>query len=679
MKKSNLLLISLAMTTSMFMSCNGAGDGKAKGVDRANLDETVAPAEDFYQYACGGWMKANPLQPQYSRYGQFDAMAENNKEQLKELIQGLAQQQNPEGSVAQKVNDLYLQGLDSVRLNEEGAAPIKADLETINSAKKEELMDILAWLHANGLASPFFNEGVDADLMNSNENALYFMEVGLGLRERDYYIENDSNSVNIRNAYVDFVNKMFTLSGYEATRAEEATANVMKIETALAQVAMTREEQRDIAGQYNPRTVKQLKKDYPTIEWDLLIESLGLENVENVIVGQPRSFAEVNKLLAQLSEQEMKDYMSACYIRSASPYLSDEYTDARFEMFGKVMSGKKENEPRWKRALSVPNGLLGMAVGQLYVEKYFAGESKSKMLTLVENLKTALGEHINNLTWMTDSTKKNALVKLNTFKVKIGYPDTWKDYSAIQVDPKESYWANIKKAIKWHADDNLAKYGKPVDKEEWLMTPQTVNAYYNPTTNEICFPAGILQAPYFDVNADDASNYGAIGVVIGHEMTHGFDDQGRQFDQNGNMVDWWTAEDAESFKKLTDILVAQFDAIEVAEGVNANGKYTLGENIADQGGLRVAYTAFKKTEQGQGEKQIDGFTPDQRFYLSYANVWAGNITEQEKLLRTKTDVHSLGKNRVNATLRNIDTFFKAFDIKDGDAMFRPESERVIIW
>ena len=343
------------------------------------------------------------------------------------------------------------------------------------------------------------------------------------------------------------------------------------------------------------------------------------------------------------------------------------------------MSGKKENEPRWKRALSVPNGLLGMAVGQLYVEKYFAGESKSKMLTLVENLKTALGEHINNLTWMTDSTKKNALVKLNTFKVKIGYPDTWKDYSAIQVDPKESYWANIKKAIKWHADDNLAKYGKPVDKEEWLMTPQTVNAYYNPTTNEICFPAGILQAPYFDVNADDASNYGAIGVVIGHEMTHGFDDQGRQFDQNGNMVDWWTAQDAESFKKLTDILVAQFDAIEVAEGVNANGKYTLGENIADQGGLRVAYTAFKKTEQGQGEKQIDGFTPDQRFYLSYANVWAGNITEQEKLLRTKTDVHSLGKNRVNATLRNIDTFFKAFDIKDGDAMFRPESERVIIW
>ncbi len=679
MKKLNLLLISLAMT-SLFMSCNGtAENGKAKGVDKANLDESVTPGADFYQYACGGWMKNNPLQPQYSRFGQFDLMAENNKEQLKELIQGLANQENAVGSVAQKVNDLYLQGLDSLRLNAEGAAPIKADLETINSAEKDELMDIIAWLHSNGLASPFFNEGVDADLMNSNENALYFMESGIGLGERDYYLENDSNSVKIRNAYVDFVNKMFTLSGYEAVRAEEATANVMKIETALAKVAMTREEQRDMAGQYNPRTVQQLKKDYPNIDWNLLIEYLGLTDVKTVIVGQPRSFAEVSKLLGSLSEQEIKDYLAYSYIHSAASYLSDDYVNAEFELFGKVMSGKKENEPRWKRALSVPNGLLGMAVGQLYVEKYFAGESKSKMLTLVDNLKTALGEHISNLTWMTDSTKQNALVKLNSFKVKIGYPDKWKDYSAINVDPKESYWTNIKKAVKWHAEDNIAKYGKPVDKEEWLMTPQTVNAYYNPTTNEICFPAGILQAPYFDVNADDACNYGAIGVVIGHEMTHGFDDQGRQFDQNGNMVDWWTAKDAESFTKLTDILVAQFDSIEVAEGVHANGRYTLGENIADQGGLRVAYTAFKKTAQGQGEEKIDGFTPDQRFYLAYANVWAANITEQEILRRTKIDVHSLGKYRVNATLRNIDTFFKAFGIQEGDEMFRPESERVIIW
>ena len=678
MKKLNYLLISLAMST-MCVGCNDAGNGKAKGVDRANLDETVAPAQDFYQYACGGWMKNNPLQPQYSRFGQFDLMAENNKEQLKELIQGLAKQENAEGSVAQKVNDLYLQGLDSVRLNEEGAAPILADLEKINSAKKEELMGIIAWLHADGIASPFFNEGVDADLMNSDANVLYFMESGRGLGERDYYLEEDSNSVKIRNAYIDFMTNMFAFSGYEEARAKEATENVMKIETALAKVAMNREEQRNIAGQYNPRTAAQLKKDYPNIGWDILFESLGLKDVDNVILGQPRSFAEVNKMLAKLNEQEIKDYLAACYIRSAASYLSDNYVDAKFELFGKTMSGKKEQEPRWKRALSVPNGLLGMAVGELYVDKYFAGESKNKMIALVENLKVALGEHIQNLTWMTDSTKKNALVKLNTFKVKIGYPDTWKDYSAITVDKNASYWANIKQAMKWHAEDNLAKFGKPVDKEEWLMTPQTVNAYYNPTTNEICFPAGILQAPYFDVNADDACNYGAIGVVIGHEMTHGFDDQGRQFDQNGNMVDWWTAEDAESFKKLTDVLVEQFDSVEVAEGVNANGKYTLGENIADQGGLRVAYTAFKKTAQGQSEEQKDGFTPDQRFYLAYANVWAANITEQEILYRTKTDVHSLGKWRVNATLRNIDTFLKAFDIKEGDAMYRSEAERVIIW
>ena len=676
MKKLNYLLISLALTTTFAMN---ASDAKPKGVDRANLDETVAPGQDFYQYACGGWMKANPLQPQYSRYGQFDAMAENNKEQLKTLIQELGSKENAPGSVAQKVNDLYLLGLDSTRLNTEGATPIQEDLAKINAAKRVDFMNIIAWMQANGVGAPFFNGGVDADLMNSSANVLYFMETGLGLGDRDYYLDTDDKTLNIRNEYSKYLNTLFTLAGYKPSKAKAAAKNVMKVETALAKVAMNREEQRNIAGQYNPRTLDQLKTDYPNIDWDLILSELGLKNVTSVILGQPRSMAEVNNLLVTLKDQEIKDYLAYEYISAALPYLSDDFATARFEMFGKVLSGKQEQEPRWKRALGVPNGLLGMAVGQLYVEKYFAGESKAKMLKLVDNLKKALAEHIASLPWMTDKTKVNALVKLNSFSVKIGYPDKWKDYSAINIDPKESYWANVKKAIKWHNEDNRAKFGKPVDKDEWLMTPQTVNAYYNPTTNEICFPAGILQAPYFDVNADDASNYGAIGVVIGHEMTHGFDDQGRQFDQNGNMIDWWTAEDAESFKKLTDVLVKQFDAIEVAEGVNANGSFTLGENIADQGGLRVAYTAFKKTEQGQSEKAEDGFTPDQRFYLAYANVWAGNITEQEVLRRTKIDVHSLGKWRVNASLRNIETFFKAFGVKEGDAMFRPEAERVIIW
>ena len=383
--------------------------------------------------------------------------------------------------------------------------------------------------------------------------------------------------------------------------------------------------------------------------------------------------------MATLKDQELKDYMAFDVITTASSYLSDDFVDANFEMFSHVMSGKTVQEPRWKRALGTPNNILGEAVGELYVEKYFPASSKEKMLKLVNNLKVALGEHIASLDWMSDKTKVNALVKLNSFTVKIGYPDKWRDYSGIQIDPEQSYWENVRRARAFESAYALSKYGKPVDRDEWGMTPQTVNAYYNPTTNEICFPAGILQAPYFNPNGDDACNYGAIGVVIGHEMTHGFDDQGRNFDQNGNMVSWWTEEDASKFKTKTQVLVEQFNNIVVLGDTHANGQYTLGENIADQGGLRVAYTAFKKTEQGKSNEQIDGFTPDQRFYLSYANVWAANITDQEILRRTKIDVHSLGKWRVNATLRNIQSFYDAFGIKSGDKMYIAPADRVIIW
>ena len=656
----------------------GAGNGQMKGVDKNGFYETVSPKADFYQYVCGGWLKENPLPAQYSRYGVFDILAENNKAQVKELIQNLGNtpEAHEAGTIAQKVNDMYQLGMDSVRLNAEKAEPLQADLQKIATMKRADLVNTIAWMH-KGISAPFFDTGVMADLMDSNVNIMYLSIAGLGLGDRDYYLDSDDNTLKIRKAYINYIETVMTLAGFKKKAAKEVAKNVMKIETAIAKVTYTREESRDIARQYNIRSIDQLKSEYPNIDWTAYFAGIGLPAVDKVCVDNPKGMTEVNSLFKSLTDKEIRDYVAFEYVSSASGSLSDEFTEANFEMFSRTMSGAKEQQPRWKRALAVPNGLLGEAVGKLYVEKYFPAKSKQKMLDLVNNLKIALGEHIAALDWMSDCTKVNALVKLNSFKVKIGYPDTWKDYSGLAVDPKLSYWENIKNARQFRAEDQYSKWGKPVDREEWGMTPQTVNAYYNPTTNEICFPAGILQAPYFDVDADDACNYGAIGVVIGHEMTHGFDDQGRNFDQNGNMIDWWTEEDAEKFKALTDKLVAQFDEIIVADDVHANGRFTLGENIADHGGLRVAYTAFKKTQQGQNGAEIDGFTPDQRFFISYANVWKGNIAKEEILRRTKTDPHSLGKWRVNASLRNIEPFFKAFDIKEGDPMYR--ADRVTIW
>lgn len=676
MKKLMYLVPVLAM--AMSVAANGAENEKMKAVDRSNFDETVSPKQDFYHYTNGGWMTANPLPAQYSRYGTFDIMAENNREQLKELIQNLKNTSQEKGSVGQKVCDLYEQGMDSVRRNNEKADPIKADLAKIQNAKHADYINIISWLHM-GLGAPFFNTGVMADLMDSNTNIMYVMLTGVGLGDRDYYLDKDENSVRIRAAYVNYIETVFTLAGYKKSDAKKAAKTIMKIETAIAKVSMTREESRDVAKQYNIRTIDQLKADYANFDWDAYFAGIGVKGVDKVCVDQPNGLAAVNEMFKTLTDKEIKDYFAYEYISSASGYLSDDFTEANFEMFSKTLSGMKEMQPRWKRSLAVPNGLLGEAVGQLYVEKYFPAESKEKMLKLVNNLKIALAEHISTLEWMSDKTKVNALVKLNSFTVKIGYPDKWKDYSGVSIDPALSYWENVKAARYFHAKDNYDDFGKPVDREEWGMTPQTVNAYYNPTTNEICFPAGILQAPYFDAKADDACNYGAIGVVIGHEMTHGFDDQGRNFDQNGNMIDWWTEEDANKFKSLTEKLVNQFEEVIVADTVHANGRYTLGENIADHGGLRVAYTAFKKTKQGQSDEKIDGFTPDQRFYISYSNVWKANITKEEILRRTKTDPHSLGVNRVNVSLRNLEPFFKAFDIKEGDTMYRTPAERVIIW
>lgn len=650
------------------------------GIDKSNLDPTVSPREDFYMYACGGWKAKNPLGAEYSRFGTFDQLRENAREQLRDLIVNLSE--NPESKVkgtnAQKISDLYAMAMDSVRLNREGAAPVLPLLEKINNSRPEDFIDIVSWIH-NGLGSSFFGTGVGSDAKNADMNIMHIGEVGLGLGDRDYYLEKNDNNDRIMAAYEKYIKRLMELVGYDEPSRQRVWDNLITIETEFAKHKKTREEQRNPQLRYNMRTMDQIRKDYPNIDWDRYFAGLNLHNVDKANISSLKFLEFLNSYLPTLTDRQRKDYMVVDVLTSSSNLLGDEFENANFEMFSRTMSGIEEMEPRWKRAMTIPNSMFGEAVGELYVKKYFPEESKQYMKTLVGNLQKALGKHIDSLTWMSDSTKAKAHEKLATFKVKIGYPDKWKDYSGITIDPSKSYLENVSAASQWYAQDNYQKLGKPVDKEEWHMTPQTVNAYYNPTTNEICFPAGILQAPYFDVNADDAQNYGAIGVVIGHEMTHGFDDSGRQYDKAGNLSDWWQPEDADKFTKLADGLAAQFDAVEVAPGVHANGRFTLGENIADQGGLRVALTAYLDSMEGKEMKDIDGLTPLQRFYLAYANVWADNIRDEEILKRTKTDPHSLGRNRVNVSLRNIDKFFEAFGIKEGDKMFRPESERVVIW
>ncbi len=671
MKKTYLALIAATMLSTL-----GANATSPNGIKRANLDETVSPAVDFYNYACGGWMQANPLTDEYSRFGTFDKLGEDSRNQVRELVAGLDASTAPFGSNTQKIADLYALGMDSVRLNREGAAPLFDDLRIIAGVNRDEIVDLLATMPG---VSGFFGTYVGADLVDVTTNTMYWSQGGIGLGDRDYYLEYSENAKAVRAAYREYLHTLANLIGYDDAAAYRLVGNVMNIETALAQAAMTREEMRNPEAQYNPMSIATLAEKYPNVDLRRYFTKQGINDIDTIIVEQPNSLAAVNDILGSQSEQALRDYLTAGYLSSAASYLSDDFIDAEFAL-AQVLSGVKQQQPRWKRALSVPNGILGEALGELYVAKYFPPEAKEKMINLVKNLQIALGQHIEALTWMSDETKAKALEKLSTFIVKVGYPDKWRGYTALTIDPSKSYWNNIQAAILFNQAYNLNDYGKPVDNTRWYMSPQTVNAYYNPTTNEICFPAGILQYPFFDLNADDAANYGAIGVVIGHEMTHGFDDQGRNFDKDGNLSNWWTDADADAFKALSDVLVAQFDAIEVAPGVNANGTFTLGENIADQGGLRVAYTAYHNSlgEGNQGEV-IDGFTPDQRFFLAYANVWAGNIREAEILKRTKTDPHSLGRWRVNATLRNIEPFFQAFDIKAGDPMFRSVEERVIIW
>ena len=673
--------ILFAATVLCMMGCQNKPTNSTPALDPSNMDTSVAPNESFYQYATGGWQAKNPLKPEHSSYNMFNVLSDNNEIRINELFTQMTKENPVKGTVNQKIADLYKLGLDSVRLNKEGAAPVKAELKTILSLdKKEQLTPILSVMQLTS-SSPLFSFGPQADLKDSKVNALYIGQSGIGMGDRDYYLDAENES--IREAYKTYLNRLFTLAGLEESEAGKATDAVMRIETELAKNMRSNVELRDIQRMYNPMTTADLKKNYDAIDWAQLFAFSGI-NPERVIVCQPEYMEALNKLIETTPIEDLRYYLASQYLNAAAPYLDDNFYAASFDFYGRTMSGKQEPRPRWKRAMAIPNSALGEAVGEMYVEKFFPAEDKARMMTLVENLRTALGQHIDQLDWMSDSTKMRAREKLAAFRVKIGYPDKWKDYSTLEIDPTLSYWENIQRASEWATRDALAKTDKPVDPEEWHMTPQTVNAYYNPTTNEICFPAAILQPPFFNPAADDAVNYGAIGVVIGHEMTHGFDDQGRQFDKDGNMNNWWTDADAEAFKQKTDILVKQFDAIEVlpARGdqpaIFANGSLCLGENIADQGGLRVAYTALKNSLNGTEPEPIDGLTPAQRFYLSYATVWAQNIRDEEIARLTKLDVHSLGQWRVDATLRNLQDFFDAFNITDGK-MYMPVEERVIIW
>lgn len=650
------------------------------GIVRENLDFSVSPREDFYKYSCGGWMKAHPLTPEYSRYGTFDMLHESAREQLKDLIFNLSKHSDSKisGTIAQKVSDLYEMGMDDKRLNEEGGKPLKPLLDRISDADTSRMEELLAWQHG-GVGGSFFNTGVGPDAKNSDIYILHIGEVGLGLGDRDFYLEKNERNDDILTAYRVYVTRLMELIGYDEESRNRVWEAVIKIETELASHMMTREERRDPLNRYHMMTREELREKFPLFDWDEYLRLLKMEEADKANVTNPAFVEFVTSFIKTLTPQEIKDFMTFESVSDAADLLSDEFIDAAFELYGRVMSGQEELKPRWKRAMAIPNSMFGEAVGKLYVERYFPEVNKEYMRQLVGNLKSSLGKHIETLSWMSGETKAKALEKLKSFTVKIGYPDKWKNYSEIQIDPKKTYLENVLEASKWFNMDNRSKLNKPVDKEEWHMTPQTVNAYYSPISNEICFPAAILQPPYFDPKADDALNYGAIGVVIGHEMTHGFDDSGRKFDKNGNLEEWWTPEDAERFKELADKIVEQFDAIEVAPGIYANGRYTLGENIADQGGLRIALSAYLDSRNGKEGEEIDGFSPLQRFYLAYANVWAENIREEEVKLRVKTDPHSGSRERVNATLRNIDEFHEAFDIKEGDPMWRKKEERIVIW
>lgn len=659
-----------------------AQDNLTSGIATANLDQSVRPADDFYQFACGGWMKNNPLPAAYSRYGSFDKLGENNNKRINAILDELKNANYEAGSVERKLSDLYKLAIDSLRRNKEGVSPLMPIIERMEKAKNvEQLFDIQLSLAKYG-NDEFFVSYYGTDRKNSKQNILNIRQGGLTLRQKSYYLDEDEATTAIREAYKKHIVRMFTLFGFSEKASQQKMQNIMKLETTLAKASKAPAELRDPEANYHRMSRADFNGRYPNVKLDRQLAASGIDKkyVEELVVGQPEFMDAANGLIGSLTADEYRDYMEWGQIMDGVSYLSYDVIAANFDFFGKTMSGRKEDYPLWKRATQQVEGVMGQALGKIYVEKYFPASSKERMVTLVKNLQKALSERIDEQDWMSQETKKNAQEKLGTFYVKIGYPDKWDDISGLSIDPEKSYYDNMLECSRfWQAFMLDKTLGKPVDRDQWGMTPQTVNAYYNPTTNEICFPAGILQPPFFDASADDAFNYGAIGVVIGHEMTHGFDDSGRNYDKDGNMKDWWTKEDAKKFNEKADLCDNFFSAIKVLPDLNANGRFTLGENLADHGGLQVAYTAFKNATKNSKPADKDGYTADQRFFMAYAGVWAGNITDEEIRNRTKSDPHSLGRWRVNGALPHIDAWYEAFGVKEGDKLYLPKSERLELW
>lgn len=673
--KTKTLLVSFSMIATAACAQN-----LSSGIDKANMDLNVKPGMDFYEYAAGGWLKTHPLDAEHPTNGAFVDLEEQNQKRIKGLIEEYSSKSQPKGSLGQKIGDLYNLMMDSVRLNREGAAPLKPVLAKVEAIKnKKEYQLVMAQLDYQGVGAMMFGISVGADQRNASQNIVGISQGGIGLGERDYYLNDDEQTVKVRNAYKEYIKTLFQLVGDDEQTAQKKTDALLAIETRIAKASYDNVKLRDVNANYHKIGYAQLISDYPGIDWGNIFLAQGFPPFAEVDMAQPEPIKEVEKILEETSLDDLKTYAEAKVISSATNSLSDEFRAASFK-FNQTLSGVKQDRPRWKRAVGVVSGVLGEAIGKLYVEKYFPESSKQRMLDLVHNLQTALAERIDEASWMEQATKDQAKDKLSNFIIKIGYPDKWRDYSGLEIDPSLSLYDNLTRVTAFLTKDYIdRKVNKPVDKSEWHMTPQTVNAYYNPTTNEICFPAAILQAPFFDPEADDAVNYGAIGCVIGHEMSHGFDDQGCQFDKNGNQNNWWTAADKANYDKRTKVLEEYFSNYEVQPGKKINGKLTLGENIGDNGGLNIAFRAFSNLMKTKKLPVIDGFTPEQRFFLAWGRVWAANTSDEMTDYLLKVDPHSPNQARVNGALPHIDAWYDAFNVKKSDKMYVPKSKRAHIW